>query len=132
MITFDSLVLNKQQYKVLPISGTIISGDSRNFIIVDTDSIKIRINFLFKSNSNRPKNHKIRVDIYENGKWYKPNLYIDLHNFHRFRIRRAQCWGRTSLSYDGGYPYSRNCSCWKPLIGKEKHQFYMVSKFVIN
>ena len=131
-ISFDSLVLDNKILTSPPITATIISGESSYFTIIDSDTLKIRIKIKFKSNSKRPKNHKIRIDIYENGKWHKPKLKIDIHHFTRFRIRRDQCWGRTSLSYDGGYPYSHQCNCWKGIKGKKKHQFFMIASFEIK
>lgn len=132
-ITFDSIVLDNQTLTPPePISTTITSGKSSYFTIIETDTLKIRFKIKFKSNSKRPKNHKIRIDIYENDKWHKPKMKIDIHHFTRFRIRRDQCWGRTGLRYNAGYPYTQKCDCWKGLKGKRKHQFFMSSTFLIN
>ncbi len=127
----DSMAIDGRHVKASTIESKIHIGSPKYFKILDEDSLAIRIRIKLTSSGARRSKCKIRVDIYEKGKWYKPPFFIDIHNFTRFRIRRDQCWMRI-ISYSNMYPIEKNCQCRESLKGKNSHQFYLESKAEIN
>lgn len=128
----DSLVLDGINYSPASINNNIQVGKPKYYTILETDSIAIRIRVKLTKRGSQPRKLKIRVDLYEDDKWYKAPLFIDLHNFTRFRIRRDQCWSRSGLGYNAGFPFDTWCGCWKPLKGRKSHEFYLLSKGIVK
>ena len=127
----DSIAIDGRNIKAAIIEDKVQIGSPHYFKIFDEDSLAIRIRVKLTQRGAQRMKFKIRVDLFEEGRWYKAPFYIDIHNFTRFRIRRDQCWMR-SFGYGSLYPEELQCSCWKPLKGKRAHQFYLRSKAVVK
>lgn len=128
----DSLSIDGINYKGFMINDNVKIGKPKYFTILKEDSLSVRIRVKLTKRRSQPKKIKIRVDLFENGEWFKAPLYIDVHGFRRFRIRREQCWTRTALGYNAGFPIDLPCDCWKPLKGKTSHLFYLRAKAISN
>jgi len=129
----DSMKVDGINYFPLSIDNNIKVGEPTFFTLLETDSLALRIRVKFTKRKSQPKKLKIRVDIFEDGEWYKAPLFIDLHGFNRFRIRRDQCWMKSSFGYNAGFPFEMwGCQCWKPLKGKSSHEFQLWSKAKIK
>jgi hypothetical protein len=128
----DSLSIDGINYKGSTINDNVQIGKPKYFTILKEDLLGVRIRVKLTKRKSQPKIFKIRVDLYENGKWFKAPHYIDVHRFRRFNIRREQCWVRTGLGYNAGFPINMTCSCWKPLKGKTSHLFYLWAKAIAN
>lgn len=129
----DSLKLDGIYYFPASIDDNIKVGEPKFFTLLETDSLALRLQVTFTKRKSQPKILKIRVDIFEDGKWYKAPLFIDIHGFHRFRIRREQCWMKSAYGYNAGFPFEmHSCQCWKPLKGKKSHEFNLWSKAIVN
>ncbi len=128
----DSLTIDGISYEGSAINENVQIGNPKYFTIVDADSLAIRVRVKLTKRRTQPKILKIRIDLYENGKWHKAPLFIDTHGFRRFRIRREQCWMRTTIGYNAGFPINQTCNCWKPIKGKTSHSFYLLAKAIAN
>lgn len=130
--TVDSLSIDGVNYAVPAINDNVQIGKPKYFTIMNNDSLAVRIRVKLTKRRTQPKIFKIRVDLFENGKWYKAPLFIDLHGFRRFRIRREQCWARTVIGYNAGFPINEICNCRKSFKGKTMHSFYLWAKAIAN
>lgn len=126
----DSLVLDGTNYFPQSINDNIQVGIPKYYTILKTDTLAIRIRVKLTKRGSQPKKLKIRIDLHENDRWHKAPLFIDIHRFTRFRIRRDQCWMRTSFRYNAGFPIDMDCNCWKPLKGKKSHDFFLGAKAI--
>ena len=127
----DSIAIDGRNIKAIIIDDKLQIGSPRYFKIFDEDSLAIRIRVKLTERGSQKMKYKIRVDLFEEGRWYKAPFYIDIHNFTRFRIRRDQCWMR-SIGYSPMLPDELQCRCRKPLKGKKSHEFYLRSKAVFK
>lgn len=57
-------------------SGSIKVGESTYFDSLNLDSISIRLKVILIKKNSKSNKLKIRIDIMENGRWYKPPVFL--------------------------------------------------------
>jgi len=130
----DSLVIDGVNLSPNTISSQIQVGTHSFFDLLTNDSIGIRIRVKLTKRGAKSNKIKIRIDFKENGKWFKPPLFIDFHNFTRFRIRREQCWQRKKFwgVDNNGYPINMICDCRKPFKTRKKHEMILSAQVKVD
>jgi hypothetical protein len=106
--------------KSLEIEGKAISIDTirttlrnkkyKRVILWENDTNKVAACFYGKIRGDRVVKCKMRVDVWENGKWRKPRIRIYRHGF-RLMIDRMPCMNRIVLFDNTGRdPFEFYCS----------------------
>lgn len=128
----DSMIFDGQDLVVKEVSGSIKVGNPSYFELLNQDSLSIRLRVKLIQKNKKTKKLKIRIDIKENNKWFKPSFFVDLHNFNRFHIRREQCWMKNKYKGIEEFPLIMNCNCSKPFKAINKHQFKFVAQVKVS
>ncbi|UTW61257.1 hypothetical protein KFE98_14705 [bacterium SCSIO 12741] len=127
-LVIDSLNFNGQIFPKDTLRGQIEPGKIQYLTLLDQDSVAVRIRIKLTRRGQQPKTLKGRFDYFENGKWHKPPLTFSHHGWFGFHLFRYQCWSKTTLGYNAGYPTDTYCSCQEPLLKKDSPDFLFLGQ----